>query len=612
MFVFLRHSCNSARKSTPQGIVLVTKCLKHISKSAIKWTPAEDESLLKFVKTNGRKWTSFTNHFAPHRTTYECWQRFDHLNSAKQGPLNSSEIEKLREGVAEFGVGNWADIGKKYLPNRQSSAVCNAWYYKGNPEIEKTKWTESEDDLLRKGFTKYGTAYSKIAKEFLPHRTRQSIRYRISVITGESPKTESWTPEEQQLLLRQVIMFGASNWAKIAKSVPGRSSYDCQRMWIRKLNPSLHNGEWNEKEIRTFWQLVIEFGKDWHGISRSLPGRSNFECYNLFWATYRKDLGPESRDISKCEISNEEASAFAAHKIEEIDPHYRLTRLNDNTVIHAKVGKWSTEELSLLMKAAEQYKNGRGIDWDQVRMAVPNRTRQQCASQYYYQLQKKKLPDFTQEEDETLMDLIAKHGEQWDAIAAEMPERTKDTCRLRWKHSLQKQTDTNDRKRRSFSEEEKDLIKQGVSMFGNDWEAISNTYIPGRSPSSCRNWWYKHGQEEERGYTTAELDHFLEIAVKSQKAAGVNWNKVASMVPHRSAEQCRRRWRSLSGERRHWSDVADSELLEITLKLKGNPAYKGKLWQSVAEELGGDRTADECASRYHNLAKSRASRYLTI
>lgn len=612
MLVFLRNSCNSARKITPQGILLVSKCLKHTSKSTIKWTPAEDESLLKFVKTNGRKWTSFTNHFAPHRTTYDCWQRFDRLNSAKQGPLSWSEIEKLRKGVAEFGVGNWADIGKKYLPNRTSSAICNAWYYKGNPEIEITKWTESEDDLLRKGYAKYGSAYSKIAKEYLPHRTRQSIRYRISVITADNLKTEGWTPEEQQLLLRQVIMFGASNWAKIAESIPGRSSYDCQRMWIRKLNPSLHPGEWNDKEIRTFWQLVFEFGKDWQGISRSLPGRSNFDCYNLFWTTYRKDLGSEFKDISKCEISNEEASAFAANKYEEIDPDYRLTRLSNHAVMHAKVGIWSADELSNLMKAAEQYKNGRAIDWDQVRMATPNRTKQQCASQYYYQTQKKLLQGFTQEEDEVLMDLVVEHGEKWDAIAAEMPKHTKDACRLRWKYIHQRQTDTHDRKRRPFSEEEKDLIKQGVSMFGNDWEAISNTYIPERSPSSCRNWWYRHGQEEERGYTAAELDHFLEIAVNSQKAAEVNWNRVASMVPHRSAEQCRRRWRSLSGVRRPWNDATDSELLEITLKLKGNPASKGKLWKSVAEELGGDRTADECASRYHNLAKSRASRYLRI
>ncbi|KAM3578475.1 Myblike DNAbinding domain-containing protein [Umbelopsis sp. WA50703] len=608
MLMFLRSSCSTVCKIFPNGIVFVGKALKYTTQTEIKWTPAEDETLLKFVKTNGRKWTSFTNHFAPHRTTYECWQRYDHLNSVKRGPLSRSEIQKLREGVEEYGVGNWASIGRKYLPDRHLSTICNAWYYKGNPQIENRKWTESEDGLLRKGIAKYGTAYSKIAKELLPHRTRQSIRYRISVLSTDTQKTEDWTPEEQQLLLRRVIMFGASNWAKIAEGIPGRSSYDCQRMWNRKLNPTLYQGEWNQKEVRTFWQLVNEFGKAWHKISHNLPGRSNYDCYNLFWTTYKKDLGSEFRNISKCDVSNEQAMDFAAQKIEEFEPNHRLTRLSDNTVVHIKIGTWCPDEISKLIEATKQYKNGKAIDWDKVLNEVPNRTRQQCVSQYYYQIRKKKYEDFTQEEDETLIKLVAKHGEHWDIIATEMPKRTMDTCRLRWKYHLQKHTDASHMNGRQFSEEEKDLIKQGISMFGTDWEAISKTYIPERSPSSCRNWWYRHGQQEERGYTTAELDNFLEIAVKSQEDVEIDWNKVASMVPHRNAQQCKKRWRALAGERRPWTDTDDIALLEATLKFKGNTAYKGKLWQSVAKELGYDRTSDECASRYHNLAKRRASR----
>ncbi|WVZ81926.1 hypothetical protein U9M48_029251 [Paspalum notatum var. saurae] len=95
---------------------------------------------------------------------------------------------------------------------------------------------------------------------------------------------------------------------------------------------------------------------------------------------------------------------------------------------------------------------------------------------------------WTPEEDQKLMNYIQKHGHgSWRAL----PElaglnRCGKSCRLRWTNYLRP-----DIKRGKFSEEEEQTILQLHSILGNKWSAISK-HLPGRTDNEIKNFWNTH------------------------------------------------------------------------------------------------------------------------
>lgn len=46
-----------------------------------------------------------------------------------------------------------------------------------------------------------------------------------------------WSPEEDAILSRLVMKFGARNWSTIARGIPGRSGKSCRLRWCNQLDP---------------------------------------------------------------------------------------------------------------------------------------------------------------------------------------------------------------------------------------------------------------------------------------------------------------------------------------------------------------------------------------
>ncbi|OHT00198.1 Myb-like DNA-binding domain containing protein [Tritrichomonas foetus] len=89
---------------------------------------------------------------------------------------------------------------------------------------------------------------------------------------------------------------------------------------------------------------------------------------------------------------------------------------------------------------------------------------------------------FTQEEDEIVRQLVNEHGpKQWDLIAKSLKNRTARQCRDRWKHYLSPTVSL-----REWTLEEDRLLLSYTQQFGPQWAALVK-FFPGRTDINLKN-----------------------------------------------------------------------------------------------------------------------------
>ncbi|KAK8963096.1 Myb-related protein Hv1 [Platanthera guangdongensis] len=117
---------------------------------------------------------------------------------------------------------------------------------------------------------------------------------------------------------------------------------------------------------------------------------------------------------------------------------------------------------------------------------------------------------WTKEEDERLIAYIKAHGEGcWRSLPkAAGLFRCGKSCRLRWINYLRP-----DLKRGNFTEEEDELIINLHSVLGNKWSLIA-ARLPGRTDNEIKNYWNTHIR---RKLMSCGIDPATHIPLQEQK-----------------------------------------------------------------------------------------------
>ncbi|XP_024011445.1 transcription factor MYB93 isoform X2 [Eutrema salsugineum] len=138
---------------------------------------------------------------------------------------------------------------------------------------------------------------------------------------------------------------------------------------------------------------------------------------------------------------------------------------------------------------------------------------------------------WTQEEDEKLIDHIQKHGHgSWRALPKQAGlNRCGKSCRLRWTNYLRP-----DIKRGNFTEEEEQTIINLHSLLGNKWSSIAGN-LPGRTDNEIKNYWNTHLRKKllQMGIDPVthrpRTDHLNVLAALPQLMAAANFNSLLNL-----------------------------------------------------------------------------------
>ncbi|VVB14799.1 unnamed protein product [Arabis nemorensis] len=138
---------------------------------------------------------------------------------------------------------------------------------------------------------------------------------------------------------------------------------------------------------------------------------------------------------------------------------------------------------------------------------------------------------WTQEEDEKLIDHIQKHGHgSWRALPKQAGlNRCGKSCRLRWTNYLRP-----DIKRGNFTQEEEETIINLHSLLGNKWSSIAGN-LPGRTDNEIKNYWNTHLRKKllQMGIDPVthrpRTDHLNVLAALPQLMAAANFNSLLNL-----------------------------------------------------------------------------------
>lgn len=228
-------------------------------------------------------WMSLAAIHFPTKSGEECrmyWEK-ENIKTETNLTLSKEQTAQLRTLFAKYGPYSWTEIAAEI--GNVTPAQCLAAYQRNiNTTLQKSKWTEEEDETLKSAVEYYGEKdWQRVAEELDGRSGQQCLHRWKKTLTPEIRKGR-WTTEEDESLLAGVKAFGAGNWAKVRNYVRTRTDVQCRERYMNVLNPSRNTSLWTKSEDERLLKLSELYDFKWTIVSEKLGNRTDNQCLRRY------------------------------------------------------------------------------------------------------------------------------------------------------------------------------------------------------------------------------------------------------------------------------------------------------------------------------------------